>query len=188
MVAARTAELEEKNTRLREMATVDDLTKLHNRRYFIETLEVELRKLSRGSGREGLSLLILDLDHFKRINDAHGHVLGDQLLVAVADRIRRKLRSIDTVARYGGEEFAVIMPATNLEGAYVVASRIHSEIGSTCFEIEGQKLKVTVSIGIAHVTDLTRYDESISRELIRQADSALYTAKEAGRNRVMIYW
>ncbi len=188
MVAARTVELEEKNIRLREMAIVDDLTKLHNRRYFIETLETELRKLSRGPETASLSLMLLDLDHFKHVNDTYGHLLGDQLLAAVADRIRHSVRSIDTVARYGGEEFAVILPVTTLEGAYVLASRIHREIASAPFPIEKQNLTITVSIGISHISGLRRYDESISRELISEADAALYSAKEQGRNRVMISW
>jgi len=184
-VAVRTAELEEKNAQLRDIAIVDDLTRVYNRRYFIENLELELRKLSRTGGN--LSLMITDLDRFKRVNDTHGHLVGDRVLAAVAERIQSCLRVTDLLARYGGEEFAVILPGTGAEGASVLARKMKSAIADRPFEIDGHTMSVTLSIGIGHVAELRDSAEAASRRLIEQADRALYRAKQKGRNRVEVF-
>jgi diguanylate cyclase (GGDEF)-like protein len=185
MVAARTQELREKNELLAELASRDDLTQLHNRRRFLEQLEIELRKLSRSPNPSPLSLLLLDLDHFKEVNDRQGHLVGDQLLKAVADRVQDGVRSTDFVARYGGEELAVVMPGTDPAGARVVAEKIRAAVALP-FSSAEEQISITASIGLATIHQLRRYEEEALLALIRAADAALYRAKEEGRDRVAV--
>lgn len=165
-----------------ELAIVDPLTKLHNRRYFQSQLSSLLSdQAARGAA---VSLLVLDIDHFKGINDQHGHDVGDQVLRECAERLRQAVRSIDIVARFGGEEFVVVMPDTEPFSAERVAERIRESIEKRAFVVaEGQApIRVTASIGIATTTGM----EQNGDVLFKQADTALYDAKRAGRNCVRI--
>lgn len=166
---------------LREMATTDFLTGLANRRHFIARMTDELARLQRLDNPYA-AVLMLDLDHFKRINDTYGHATGDAILKHFAVLIRDELRKIDTVGRVGGEEFAIILPGANLEEAKIFAERLRQKVESTPLTLDGQVIPVTVSIGI---TSMEASDASAYTALIR-ADEALYSAKENGRNRVEV--
>ena len=136
---------------------------------------------------------MLDIDHFKRYNDSHGHLAGDVALKQVAFLLNENLRKVDIVARYGGEEFVVVIPETMREGAHEAVERIRSSIARYHFDAHGQQTQVTVSLGIAIYPseDLNVAEgdnmKSVSEELIRQADEAMYRAKEEGRNQVRFY-
>lgn len=165
-----------------ELAIVDPLTKLHNRRY----LQTKLSSLFNDDTVRGaaVSLLVLDIDHFKSINDQHGHDVGDEVLRECAERLRQAVRSIDIVARFGGEEFVVVMPDTEPFAAQKVAERMRGAIESVPFTVsDGQKsVRVTASIGVA-----TSSRAGVGGDaLFKQADAALYEAKRAGRNCVRI--
>jgi diguanylate cyclase (GGDEF)-like protein len=165
-----------------KMATVDALTGLLNRRKYDELIEQELKRAIRYQ-RE-LSLLLLDIDHFKKINDTYGHQVGDQALQHISNIISEDLRNVDTAARYGGEEFAVILPETGIEGASLVAKRIRVSISSNPLSIDRElSIPMTVSIGIASYPDCA----DTAKRLSQYADQALYESKSAGRNRVTAY-
>lgn len=157
----------------------DGLTQVYNRRKFDSTLEREISR-ARRSGRP-LSLIVLDIDHFKRINDAHGHVAGDAVLRQVAGVVAANVRRDDTVARTGGEEFAVLAPEMPHAGALSAAEALRAVIGATPCRFEANVLAVTASFGVAAFTG--QYEMSPA-ELYRLADERLYTAKRSGRNRV----
>ncbi len=163
-----------------EMAITDGLTGLHNRRY-LERHLAGLVDQARQRQRP-LSLLLLDIDFFKQVNDTHGHEAGDDVLREFSRRIRRTVRSVDLVCRLGGEEFVVVMPETEIRIAALVGERIRERIASQPFLIEGgeEKLDITVSIGLAARGDAADQPET----LLRRADDALYQAKREGRNRV----
>ncbi len=164
---------------LRDLATTDFLTKLSNRRHFLIKLEEEFERLKR-SGAFVASVLMLDLDHFKRINDTFGHATGDLMLKHFAENIRGELRKIDTVGRLGGEEFAILLPGADVAAARVFAERIRQKVAETPLAKDGDTIPMTVSIGIA---SMKKEDADFDATLIR-ADNALYRAKENGRNRV----
>jgi diguanylate cyclase (GGDEF)-like protein len=184
-VSERTAELKQANGRLSTLATTDELTGLANRRHFQQTFDAQIRSHLRARGSESLSLLLLDLDHFKQINDCYGHPAGDAVLALVAERLQAQLRVTDLVARYGGEEFAVILPATNRAGAAAIASKLHAAIRGTSFEVAGQAMRVTVSVGISTTKSFGPDVDGIAQRLLQQADEALYRAKGEGRDRVV---
>lgn len=172
-------ELRETNRRLEELSNTDDLTKLYNRRYFMELFELEFQRAQRYEAR--LSFVMIDIDHFKRFNDTCGHLMGDRILFEVAQIMRENLRVHDIVGRYGGEEFALLMPETDAKGALVVAERYRKRV-EEFIHIEGDRdLRVTISLGVA---SYPRNNIKSVDDLIRQADSALYKAKNNGRNRV----
>jgi diguanylate cyclase (GGDEF)-like protein len=185
LVRQRTAELAARNAQLREIAIQDELTQVYNRRHFLEALDLEVKRASRIAGGGTLGLFLLDVDHFKRVNDSYGHPVGDQLLTALALRLTRCVRSTDLVARYGGEEFAVMLPMASRAGTEHLARRVHEALSTRPFDLEGFSLSVTVSIGVVHVDGLTEPDEAAPTLLIREADAALYRAKQEGRNRVV---
>jgi diguanylate cyclase (GGDEF)-like protein len=162
---------------IERMAITDGLTGLFNHRNFQEKLAAEFRRLERFSAP--LSLLLIDIDFFKKINDSYGHPAGDEVLRGVARVIRETVRSVDIPARYGGEEFAALLPGTNHEGALKMAERLRESIEKTRFPFEGKELRVTVSIGAA----TSPHDAVAKEELVEKTDKALYYAKRNGRNR-----
>ncbi|WP_243370934.1 GGDEF domain-containing protein [Geotalea sp. SG265] len=166
--------------RVKELAMRDGLTGLYNRRVFDEILTIEggLHKLM------PLSLLLLDMDDFKQVNDTFGHAAGDQVLATFGTILRESCRGADLVARYGGEEFAIILPATPSTKATEIAQRMRMRFAATTFAFEGQHFCQTVSIGIACTFDTKKIPIS---ELVHRADMALYRAKREGKNRVCIH-
>jgi len=166
---------------LEELANHDGLTGIANRRSFDETLKLEWRRTTRDM--QTLSLLMVDVDHFKKYNDTYGHIAGDECLKRIAQEMYKQMqRASDVVARYGGEEFAVVLPNSSLEGAMVVAERLRTTVKSLALPFAGSEAGcVTVSIGAASVMPTRLID---SWQLISTADAALFDAKQAGRNRV----
>lgn len=165
--------------RLFAMATQDSLTGIRNRRYFLEGVETEFARCRR-HGRQ-LTLLILDADYFKAVNDTFGHGAGDLVLKRLAETCRDNLREVDMVGRLGGEEFGIAMPDTDLETALKAAERLRHLLAEVQLHYEGETIRFTVSIGVAGMTD----DDSSVDGLMRRADQALYRAKDSGRNRVV---
>jgi diguanylate cyclase (GGDEF)-like protein len=163
---------------LNEMASIDSLTGIANRRYFFNLAEAEITRALRY--KHPLSALMMDIDHFKVINDTYGHNIGDQVLQAVTKRCMESMRDNDLMGRYGGEEFAFILPETDLNAAVKVADRLRKIIASQPFQFQGISLKVTVSIGVSQF----RIDIPSARALLDHADLAMYSAKQSGRNRV----
>lgn len=182
-VRLRTRDLEIANSRLRELSTTDSLTGLKNRRYFNEIYYKEYNRSIRD--KTSLSFLIMDIDHFKRINDNYGHLVGDECLKEIAHAIRIQLhRGNDFLARYGGEEFCVLLTNTQVDGAMQVAEKIRACVEGITFSIRGQIVPLTISIGVAvEVPDHKKNAEA----LLSRADSALYQAKSMGRNRVTLF-
>lgn len=164
-----------------EMAVTDSLTGLYNRRYMESHLTSLLSRASASS--KPLSLLIVDIDFFKVINDTHGHDVGDQVLKEFATRLATNVRGIDLGCRYGGEEFVVVMPDTDISFAYMIAERLRQQVADVPFDVTGvgDPISVTVSIG---VTSLEVGQENCA-SLLKRADEALYRAKNEGRNRVI---
>jgi diguanylate cyclase (GGDEF)-like protein len=163
---------------LREQATRDALTDLFNYQSFQESLEREVYRAKRYKLQ--LSLIIADIDHFKNINDKHGHLAGDRTLKCVAKSLKESLRKSDIIARYGGEEFAVIMPETSPEDSLIVAERLRETVDALRIDYEGEGLSVTMSFGVAFVD----HQENPSKEdLIKRADEGLYHSKNSGRNK-----
>jgi two-component system cell cycle response regulator len=164
-----------------EMAILDPLTGLHNRRY----LASQLATLFEDAARRGkpLSILLIDIDHFKAVNDSHGHGAGDIVLREFADRIRRSTRGIDLVCRLGGEEFVVVMPDCDIDMAVNVGERLRQRIAAAPFDVDGRgaPVKVTASVGVSAL-ELTADTPEL---ILQRADQALYCAKRDGRNRVV---
>jgi diguanylate cyclase (GGDEF)-like protein len=169
------------HSEIEKVATTDGLTGLLNHRVFQEKLTGEFKRLNRLSGP--LSLLLTDIDHFKKVNDTCGHPAGDLVLKGVSGVIRETIRDIDIPARYGGEEFAVILPGTDAGGARKIAERLRKAVMAKTFTADGKSLKVTISIGIATSPD----DAGSKEELIEKADQALYSAKDGGRNMAVVW-
>jgi len=171
------------NEGLLRFAFTDYLTGLRTRGYFEQQLELEFKRAERK--QQKFALLMIDIDHFKVLNDTHGHHVGDQLLRDVTSILMKDMREVDTVARYGGEEFVIILPETTETGAVFVAQRLRRAVEQAKF-FAGSPHSVqhlTISIGVA----LYDTDAQFKRDLIEFADAALYAAKHAGRNRVMCY-
>jgi two-component system, cell cycle response regulator len=165
-----------------ESALRDDLTKAFNKKYFTDRLESEFALAVRTRGQ--LSLVVLDLDHFKQINDTHGHPAGDQVLADFARVVSTLVRAEDVFARIGGEEFAVICRGADPVQAQAVAERIRQAVASRQFSVDGQVIPVAISAGVASIPDPRITD---SQALVAAADQALYDAKRAGRNRVCVW-
>ena len=160
------------------IAIRDDLTGLHNRRYFNERLMDELERARRYD--EPLSLIILDIDHFKNVNDTYGHVVGDNVLVWFSSLIKKKHRNSDVIARYGGEEFAILLLSTDKKRAMEIAENLRRHIEKTPFVHEGEKVYLTSSFGVVTVGE----DANSFDGLVSKADKYMYAAKVQGRNRV----
>jgi diguanylate cyclase (GGDEF)-like protein len=178
--------LREAQRKLEEQSVTDALTGLKNRRFFDERLHEEFRRAQRYG--DTLSLIMIDLDHFKDVNDRHGHQAGDAVLRDAGALIRASIRDPDICARYGGEEFAVILPKTHMAGALAVAERIWKELGAKEYVVgtngAPKAINVTASIGIAFYPSK---DISSGELLVRFADQALYNAKRGGRNSICLY-
>ena len=164
-----------------DAALRDGLTKAFNKKYFLDRLDTEIAYARRHAAV--LSLLILDVDHFKKINDAHGHLAGDYVLTKLARLAQGTVRTEDVFARYGGEEFAIICRAVSLANAGTLGERIRVLIETTTFEFDHHRIPVTVSVGVAAHPDLP---VETPAQLIAAADEALYEAKRSGRNRVLL--
>jgi diguanylate cyclase (GGDEF)-like protein len=164
-----------------EAALRDGLTKAFNKKYFLDRLETEIAYARRHQAH--LSLLMFDVDHFKRVNDTYGHLAGDYVLARLAKVASGTVRTEDVFARYGGEEFGVICRGVPLGSAGVLGERLRSIVEQTVFEHEGQRLPVTISVGVAAHPDVPI---ETGPQLIAAADQALYEAKRAGRNRVLL--
>jgi diguanylate cyclase (GGDEF)-like protein len=176
-----TDELEAKKEELERLTRVDDLTGLYNRRYFMERLERETKRSARyGSD---LGFLIVDIDHFKRVNDTYGHLVGDRVLREVAAVISELARVTDLAGRFGGEEFCVALAETDLRGTRAFGERVREAVAARWFwGVDVPRLRVTCSVGVTRFRPL----EDSATELIRRADEALYEAKRGGRNRVCV--
>jgi diguanylate cyclase (GGDEF)-like protein len=161
------------------MTIVDGLTGVHNKRYFLEFLDREMARCMR-YGRP-LALVMFDIDHFKRINDQHGHLTGDYVLKEMARRLSARIRRDELLARYGGEEFAAVLPETGRAGALEFGESLRQIVAREPFEFENDKLSVTISVGIA-VVDKEALD---LMAFVKAADENLYRAKRAGRNQVV---
>jgi two-component system, cell cycle response regulator len=174
-------ELEEKNRELERLSISDGLTGLFNHRHIHGLLNEEFERVQRTGDK--LTVAMLDLDHFKTINDTHGHQAGDRVLEQLADILRHTAREIDRLGRYGGEEFMALLPETGIEDGAVFVERVRREVARRAFDIgDGNTLKMTISAGVA-----TFPDERINspETLVRLADEALYAAKTGGRDRIV---
>ncbi len=172
-------ELEKAYEEMKRLANTDPLTGIANRRYLFEFASKELERSKRYENP--FSLLIIDLDYFKKINDTYGHDIGDKILQITVNTINTCLRKVDCLGRFGGEEFVVILPETESMGALNAAERIRTAIATQSLQVEQETIKITVSIGVATYTPT---DETVD-SIIKRADTFLYKAKQGGRNRVM---
>lgn len=183
LVAENQLTREYENEGLIRFAFTDFLTGLKTRGYFEQQLDLEMKRAERK--QTPIALLMLDIDHFKQLNDSYGHHVGDQVLRDVSAVLMKELREVDTAARYGGEEFVIVLPETDLSGAIQVASRIRRGVEQARF-FAGSPRQVehlTISIGVA----IYNQDAHTKRELIEAADAALYIAKGKGRNQVIAF-
>jgi diguanylate cyclase (GGDEF)-like protein/PAS domain S-box-containing protein len=174
-----TAALRGTNRLLAHMAVTDSLTQLFNRRHFDEILSKEIKRYHRRK-YDSLSLMMIDIDHFKKLNDRYGHLSGDTVLRELARILTEEVRETDTVARYGGEEFLIIMPDTPIEGAGHKADSIRKKVQMTEFTGQEGPINITISIGVAE------YANGFPHDLVNAADKALYQAKNGGRNTVVV--
>lgn len=177
-VAISRMELESINGRLRQLSKIDFLTQLFNRGHWEETLIQEYKRLQRYKHKS--TLLMCDIDHFKRINDTYGHAAGDEVIRAIADTLRNNLRSTDLAGRYGGEEYAVLLVDTPIEPATVLAERLRHAVEALTVNYNSQTIKVTLSLGLAEF----HADMADHRQWIEAADKALYRSKANGRNQL----
>ena len=177
MTAKRTRELEEKNRQLEALSTTDWLTKVSNRSKLDAIFGEQIQRAQRYGAP--FSILLCDVDFFKRVNDTHGHQCGDQVLVELAKLLKNSLRQMDHVGRWGGEEFLVILPETQLEEAVTLAERLRSAVDAHAFP--GAQRHVTISLGVSSYQPDDTADAMTAR-----ADQALYRAKSEGRNRVHV--
>lgn len=172
-------ELEQKNALLNQLSITDELTKLFNRRYLIETLNQEINKLKRYD--YNLSCIMFDIDHYKRINDEMGHNQGDLALENLAQLIRKNIRTTDIACRYGGDEMVVLFPFTDFESSFIATERIRKKVESANFGTEELPLRFTISIGLVSLGMKTDIDVD---RLLAMLDKQLYEAKNSGRNRI----
>jgi len=165
---------------LKMMASTDPMTKLYNRRYFTKISKHILNLAKREN--QDISIIMLDIDKFKTINDTYGHDVGDEVIISLADTLIKHQRKSDIVCRYGGEEFVMLLPNTSLDGAKTTAQHIRENVEKLDINIGDKTLKFTVSLGVSSVKD----DESSIEKSLKRADEALYEAKKSGRNKVCI--
>jgi len=171
--------LDQAEQRLQLLSNTDDLTQTYNRRYFIQFSEQELRRMQRYG--ETFSIAIVDIDNFKTINDRYGHLVGDQVLYSLSQLCRNYIRQVDVFARFGGDEFIFLFPHTNKEETRKGASRVFEKVSSTSMNIEGVKIQLLLSMGVAIYSQQTGGLD----KLLAEADRALYRAKKSGGNRIV---
>lgn len=185
LMRAGTTRLEDVQARLRDMACTDGLTGLLNRRHLFTRIGEEVRRMDRDRRRnvraDHLGFILADIDHFKSINDTHGHQAGDEVLREVSARLKACLRAYDVIGRYGGEEFLVMLPHADLSSATLVAERMRRAVADTPVALDNGPLRVTASFGVAQTGD----DADDAKAVIRRADEGLYRAKAEGRDRVV---
>lgn len=173
--------LQELTLQLKDASDHDGLTKLFNRRFIEETLDKEFSRARRYG--HTLSVIMTDIDFFKKVNDNHGHLAGDEVLRVVADRLKSCLRDSDILGRYGGEEFMIVLPETKSDGAIILAERLRRAVEAEPVALRETSLAITISLGISEIrTDTKNYEQ-----LIGEADQGLYESKEAGRNRATLF-
>ena len=170
-------------SKLKQISREDALTELYNRGYWEGRLKEEFARCSRYAESSEMTLLMIDVDHFKVVNDRYGHLAGDEVLKGIADQIREVFRAVDILGRYGGEEFCVILPTTDISGAMIAAERLREKVGEAITNTEAGPVNVKISIGLAKYSKNMQSHE----ELMRQADVALYEAKNSGRDQVKVY-
>lgn len=166
------------------LATMDGMLQIYNKKFFVERLHNEFSRSKRY--KRDLSLVMFDLDHFKLINDIHGHPAGDFVLKRISNLVMRNLRKEDIFGRYGGEEFAIILPETNSKQATIMAEKLRKLIENVEFKYQEKDIPVTVSLGVAYFSAET-VEINTYNDLIERADQALYKAKNSGRNRVVCF-
>jgi diguanylate cyclase (GGDEF)-like protein len=171
------------NEENRRLSITDPLTGAHNRRFLMEQLPREIERAAR-YGRL-LSVVMCDVDHFKKINDTHGHIIGDEVLKWFVSGLQRSVRACDWVARYGGEEFVVVLPETNVENAAVAAEHLRLHAAEAAFTAAGEPFTVTASFGVSGWKDVVPQGATLDA-LIGRCDSGVYASKAAGRNRVTV--
>jgi diguanylate cyclase (GGDEF)-like protein len=175
------SEIQALQSDLREQAIRDPLTKLHNRHYLKETLSRELSRAMRE--KYPVSFLLLDIDHFKQVNDTYGHAAGDFVLRDLADHLAEFIRTGDIVCRYGGEEFLVVFPNTKEEDAFLIADRLRESIQESPIYVDHHMISITISAGISEFPAHGQYEALI----LKTADKALYHAKHNGRNQIVLW-
>lgn len=175
-----------RNIILEQLAITDSLTELYNKGYILKRLESELTRSARY--KESISLIIIDIDYFKKINDSFGHIAGDNILKRLSKKLAESVRDVDIVARYGGEEFLVICPNTSISGAAILAERIRENVQNEIFQAGSTNIKLTLSLGLSNLSPSTLAAGNFSSgKLLEEADLALYKAKSAGRNKVAAF-
>jgi diguanylate cyclase (GGDEF)-like protein len=176
----------EAQQKLVELATIDDLTQLYNRRYFFERFNQEMERAKRYE--RPLSCILMDIDHFKRVNDTYGHLAGDMVLTDIARILKNHCRQSDLAGRYGGEELIVLLPETDFAGAMIIAERIREIIEKyEAVNGKGLVIQVTVSMGVASLSGAELRTIDKNERIVQYADDALLLAKKAGRNRIEVY-
>ncbi len=179
-IASNRKQLETANAKLQMLSRTDGLTGLNNRRFWQEQFEAEYRRYKRTG--EASSLVMFDIDHFKKVNDNYGHPAGDDVIRATADMLKETMRITDVAGRYGGEEFAVILVKTESDSATIFAERLRENIANLLVTHEDHEIRYTISLGIAELNPGIKS----AAEWMEKADSALYRSKEGGRNRVTV--
>lgn len=172
-------ELEESHNELKLLASQDHMTKLYNRRYF-EDISVSILDLAKRN-KKYFSVLMLDIDKFKNINDTYGHQIGDEVIIALANVLKSTNRKSDITCRFGGEEFLILLPETDINGAYIIGEKLRKLVEELTLKVEDQEITFTISAGVSQI-DLE--NENDLESIIQRSDEGLYKAKESGRNMV----
>ena len=171
---------------IEKMSVTDELMQIYNRRYFQTSLDEEIQRAKRY--KRPLSIVLIDIDYFKKVNDVYGHQIGDEVLIGLASILKKNVRKTDIIARYGGEEIVVILPEIDKSGAYITAEKIRNVIEKHSFEMTGCKtFSITASFGVASLEMISDSIDDKSKQIIKLADDALYKAKKEGRNKVVLF-
>jgi len=170
-------ELEESSNELKLLASQDHMTKLYNRRYFAD-ISVSILDLAKRNNKQ-FSILMIDIDKFKRINDTYGHHIGDEVIIALANVLKSTNRKSDIACRFGGEEFLILLPETDIDGAYIIGEKLRKLVAELTVKVEDQEIGFTISVGVSQI-DLK--SENDLEATIQRSDEGLYKAKESGRN------